>query len=415
MVKDIYNAVARYAQRKRQLSEDKSENAKLFSAWLDKKETSLLNRKGRDGVARIRCCKTLNKYIALFRTLDRIVKKPFKKLTAKDMQRLYEDIETGVIKSEHGKTYSASTRHDLYNKFFKSDFFKFIGLYDVAKTIFTLEKKDDREVRFFLFEDFERMTKYTPKLRNKLFLYFLLDTGMRVGTALNITRRDIEKKYNAETKQEYYVVHIQADYTKSKRADTLALLIPTTNELMTLFLQENELKPSQRLFDFSHANARKIVDVVSHKAKIKTLPDKKNVTLHDFRRSCATYMLKKGYSIDVIKKRLGHKPSSTVIDRYVSYLSLGENETVAKAQSLSHDELNVKYKASQEQINVLSNNMKLVNEHSDVMQVSLTDMREQIREQAENSRKILKHSHDMYCELEGLKRKMSKGKTQVKK
>ena len=60
------------------------------------------------------------------------------------------------------------------------------------------------------------------------------------------------------------------------------------------------------------------------KADVKTNTNE-NVTWKDFRSSMACDLLKKKWNTDDIRSRLGHKPSSRMIDKYVNYLCLDSN------------------------------------------------------------------------------------------
>jgi len=44
----------------------------------------------------------------------------------------------------------------------------------------------------------------------------------------------------------------------------------------------------------------------------------------------ACYLLKNDWSIDEVKRRLGHKPSSYVIDKYVNYLAIDRHKPKKK-------------------------------------------------------------------------------------
>lgn len=360
MVKDIYSAVKRYENRKQKILnslEFNSINKKLFFEWLNKKEEKLKNQKGREETDKIRWSKTLNKYLDFFVGIDKWFKKPFNELTEEDLIKVREDLEEGRITNKKGEKFSQSTRLDYYNKVFKSNFFEFLGLKEIAKKIFVLEREEDAEVKFFTKEDLDQMTKFSNNIRNKMFLYFLFDTGVRIGTALNIQIKDCEERHNIETKQDYFLIHINKEYTKSKIDSTISLLLPETNELLSTYLK-NKKKTKELLFQFSYSNARKLIERVSRVAKIKTKPENKEVSIHDFRKSCATYFLSKKYSIDFVRKRLGHKPSSTVIDKYVNYLGLNEEEAVTQSQEMNYGDLLKKYKETTETVKALDQNLK---------------------------------------------------------
>lgn len=366
---DIYNAIGRYKQAKLNIAKDKSilkVNRDLILLWLDIKEKELKNRKGREYGDEIRWSKTMNKYCYLLRRVVYWVKKPLKELTPADIERLYNDLEDGKITTKSGRPYTKYGRKDFYNKVFKSDFFKSLGLKEKAQDIIKLESISDEEVKFFGKEKLDKMITYTHSLKYRFIYFLLFDTGMRIGTVLNLHKNDFEKRYNNETKQDYYMVHIRKEYTKSKKARSISLWLEETNQLTPMFL--DTVKDNDFIFNMGYASVRKHLSNMCKKLNIKTRPDKKPVSIHDFRKSCATYWLSKNVSIDAVRARLGHKPSSNAIDRYVSYLGLNEKQTVQQIQQGTYKEMTEKYKETKEQLIVMQENYKALQEQLNELQ-----------------------------------------------
>lgn len=377
-VRDIHKAIERYKKQKELLKKDTTilpENRKIILKFLEHAEDKLKRRKGRGRVEQIRYCKTLLKKIDLLKNTDRFFKKHFKDITKKDIERVYNALEDGKIKSLKGAAYKFSSRNDFYKKVFKSDFFEFIGKKDLAKEVITRESSDEGEVKFFEFEDLQKMASLCKSLQRELFLYLLFDTSMRIGTLLNMRCSDFEKRHNLDTKRDYYLFHIRKEYTKSKVDRTDALLIDRTNELLDIALQDK--KPEELLFKWGYGNARKIIFDVTRRAKITTKPQGKPVSIHDFRKSGATYLLSRGFNIDYVKARLGHKPSSSVIDRYVNYLGLNANKTIKQSQDMDYNSLKAAYKEAIEQLKVLDANQKAMAERLEesVIKVVLAELK----------------------------------------
>ena len=108
----------------------------------------------------------------------------------------------------------------------------------------------------------------------------------------------------------------------------------------------------------SYNAVRTTLSKMCSKLQIRTKPDNKSVSIHDFRRSCATYWLSKKVNIDAVRARLGHKPSSTAIDRYVNYLGLNDSQTVQEIQQSTYKEMMGEYKEIREQLLVMQENYK---------------------------------------------------------
>jgi len=364
--RDIYRAIKSYKTAKKNLAKDKTisrKNKALIVKWLNIKEDSLSSQKGKNDInSQIRYTKTLSKYVSFLRNVARWFD-DLSNLTKEDLKKFYDDFETGKIKNQKGKMYEKSTRLDYYNKIFKSGFFKWLGYGDIAKEIFILERGEDYEVRFFEKKDLDKMIRMTNSIRNKLFLTLSFDTGLRIGTTLNLRKKDFKKRYNDTTKQDYYLINVRKEYIKGNRSLNIAVWLPETNELLDLYLKD--LKDNDLIFDFSYSNVRKIVRRASDRAKVKTKPDGKNLTIHDFRRSSATYWLTKGCSLDIIKSRLGHKPSSVAIDKYISYLGLNDEQIVTEVQEGNYKELEDAYKETREQLLIIDEKYKVLIKESD--------------------------------------------------
>lgn len=328
MLKDIYSITGKYQKNKKELYSSEHKNMKFVKEFIDWKEKRLLAKKGRDENARLRIYKTLNKYINLLSNVATWFDKPLNQLTKKDMQDFYDDFEEGKILSHKGKPFAAKTRRDYYNKVFKSDFFKHLGLIDIAREVFILEKDEDEEVRYFEYEDLIKMIEKTEDYRKKGLLFFLFDTGMRIGEVLNLKVGDVEFVIENEDRElkgeEFFRVHMKAEYSKSKKARTVTNWLDETVGYMKYIVRNRDR--NEFLFDWSVSNVRKIIRKLSKLAKVKTTPASLPINIHDFRRSCASYFVRQRRTIDAIKARLGHKPSSNVIDKYVSYHGLDQKE-----------------------------------------------------------------------------------------
>ncbi len=385
--RDVYNSVKRYENHKvkffKQIRANKKinrENAEEVIKWLNKKEESLSLKKGLDNAAKIRWSKTMDHYITLLYNVLIWFKQPLKDLTEAEFKQFFKDFESGNIKSKNGKNIAKSTRIDYYNKIFKSHFFAELDLRDMARRVIDVEHNKDGEVRFFTKEDLDSMIKLSNQLNHKLLWTLMYDTGARIGTILNLRKGDFEKRYNKDTKQDYYLIHIRKDYTKSKRDRTVATWLPETTELLKLYFKkklipqqkrnnkgdfivgydysETEWQNEDLVFSIGYTTVITQVKRIGLKSRVKTKPDDLPINIHDFRRSSATYWLGRGISIDSIKKRLGHKPSSTVIDKYVNYLGLDEEMETKQIQEGNYKEMIDQAKETREKLIVLDQRLK---------------------------------------------------------
>lgn len=366
--RDIYKARRQYERIKELIREDEKispHNQDLLLSWLEEKENTLKRRKGRELQDELRWSKTLSKVGRLAKMVAEWVgTRPLDELTPAELTKIYDDLEEGNITKSDGKPYSRATRTDFYNRLFKSDFGKFMGWRDEAREIMVLEKREDAPVKYFTKDTLKKLVAGTHSLKYKTLYWLLFDTGLRVGEALNLRKGDVQEM--KDEKNPYRLI-IRASTTKSKRDRYVKLWSNESNEILGAWLSANsEFDEETLLFPMNYAAVKKHLSVSSEQLKLYTEPDRKRLAPHDFRRSCATYWLTQGVSIDLIKARLGHKPSSAVIDRYVSYLGLDENpekfKDTRKENDGSYKELLASNKEMAERMLVMQEERKRMEE-----------------------------------------------------
>jgi site-specific recombinase XerD len=358
-IKDTYNVVRRYEKAKIDLEKDMSiVNRKLISKLLANKEEELSAVSGHEN--NIRYCKTLLKYINMFKQVDKWFNKDFHDITENDLKELWEKLEKGLICSRNGKPYSANTKRDYYVKIFKSDFFEQIGKKQIAEAIFKRKMKKRVPIRYFYIEDLKKMLRYITKDERKLLLWLLFDTGMRIGTLLNMKHGDFEKKHDDMTNMDYYIYHIRSDYTKSQSDLTDMIISDEANSLLDELLDKSF--PEKYLFDISHSGALNTIKRASLKANVKVKPIDETPNIHDFRRSMCLWLGEKGYQADYVKRRLNHKPSSTMVDQYFEYAGIRIKPVVQENNISKYNDLLVAYKQATEKIKMLENNQRIFEE-----------------------------------------------------
>ena len=70
--------------------------------------------------------------------------------------------------------------------------------------------------------------------------------------------------------------------------------------------------------------ASKSLDRAVRITRVNCAPGGQKVTLKDLRSSMACDLLNKGWTTDEVNYRLGHRPSSREIDKYVTWLALDQ-------------------------------------------------------------------------------------------
>jgi hypothetical protein len=110
-------------------------------------------------------------------------------------------------------------------------------------------------------------------------------------------------------------------------------LKPSYKQISNKYIRGRKLSEyygEDRLFKFGMKYACIFLRRAVEKSNTRCLPAGQVVTWKDLRSSMACDLLKKGWSHDEVNARLGHKPSSRIIDRYINYLALDRQKPKAK-------------------------------------------------------------------------------------
>jgi hypothetical protein len=134
------------------------------------------------------------------------------------------------------------------------------------------------------------------------------------------------------------------------------------------------LGKDEELFKFDYANTKKILNRAIERSKVTAQPKGDHLTWKDLRSGMACDLLNKGWSRDEVNSRLGHKPSSSEIDKYISFFALDKRRPKAKVQAF-------KTAALQDEIDAIKEQAKLQAKRS----------REQTEELNEKFEKLTKY------------------------
>lgn len=408
MVVDLYKAVDSYKKRIKKFAEKpvlklkggkelkiRPENVKLTLGYMKHKEDYLKNVNGQSKEAKCRYYKTLlkelsyiNNILYWFNDWD------LRKITEKEISQVYNDLESDKLRTFRGKTVAELSKKDYYSKFMKNGFFEFFGKDKIAREVILRKYHEEPEVRFFELNDLKKMVTHAQRIEHRLMLWLMFDTGIEIQAILQLEKKDFTREYDNETKTHYWMVHVRKEISKKFRSRRdLYIHFQETNRLLEEYLPK--IEDTDSLFNFGPRNAYKIVKELSAKLNIKVKPSNDPVNLRDFRSSMATYFLGMAkWSTDEVKARLGHKPSSRVIDRYVSYLGLNQEKKRKQAVELDFSNYKRQYEEAQETIRKLKVGQ-------DEIKSRLSTDNSELREQIEKLR-------DGYDEMQGLLNSMTK-------
>ncbi|GAG91230.1 unnamed protein product, partial [marine sediment metagenome] len=162
-----------------------------------------------------------------------------------------------------------------------------------------------------------------------------------------------------------YIVNFPKEKIKRSRQTRSEITnFPETVKFLDIILKN--LKNNDKLFNFGHAQASKFLRRAVRIVKAKCIPKGQEVTWKDLRSSMACHLLANSWSTDEIRKRMGHSPSSRVLDKYVNYLAINRHKPKKKlfdndVQKLKEEleKIKSREKLSNERIRRLQNSDKI--------------------------------------------------------
>lgn len=281
------------------------------------------------------CYITLYCYIVRFRNILRWFEhKPLTEITQADIQRVYDDLEDGKLKNQKGQPYAS--RLDYYNKVFKGQLFKMAGKDQFARKVIEFAKPQRVEVRFIREQAFRRLVRRVRTPRNQLLMWLAWDYGENIGAHLQLVPEDFQRQVDPETGEPEYRINYRSKILKRSRQSRSELSnYPETVDLLDEILPT--ILPGQPIFSFGYRYAKKIMDGAAKRSGIICEPVGDRVTWKDLRSGMACDLLSKGWTRDEVNARLGHKPSSDEIDKYINFLAIdrrGPKQKVVAYQSM---------------------------------------------------------------------------------
>ena len=180
-----------------------------------------------------------------------------------------------------------------------------------------------KEMEFFTYEEFEKFDSVIDELDYKTFFEVLYYLGLRQGEATALTWNDI-----SFTKKE---VSINKTLTTKLKGQLYTISSPkTVNSNRTLPIPLKLIKPLQELkeeakkrkyfkeewFVFGNELPFRETTIQQRKNKYCKLSGVKQIRIHDFRHSCASFLINNGASIVLVSKYLGHSKISVTLDTY---------------------------------------------------------------------------------------------------
>lgn len=330
----------RYEKARGKLLRDKSickENRSLFREFFTFEERKL---KRSNGLARLDepSYKTLYEYILMFRNVNTWFRnKPWKKLTERDIRRVYDDLEDGKIKNRKGLPFR--DRASYYNKIFKSKPFRLVGKSELARNVIEYYASNkDQDVRFVTEETFRKMVSVLSNPSHLLLFWLAWDLGENIDALLKLRKRDFVRQRHRQTKEpEYLVTFHRGTIKRSRTARTEPTLYAETVRYAEMILAG--IKSDDLVFPFGYMQAWKIMNVVVKKTRASCMPNNNPVRWKDLRSGMACHVLKSGWTREEVDARLGHTPNSSALNAYINYLAIDREKPKKRIFDSSLEEI----------------------------------------------------------------------------
>ncbi|MBR9702906.1 hypothetical protein GOV10_02635, partial [Candidatus Woesearchaeota archaeon] len=202
------------------------------------------------------------------------------------------------------------------------------------------------EVRFILEHDFRQLIVGARQISHKLLFWLAFDIGENIGALLRLKKIDFSRQKSEYTSEYEYRVNLRSEILKRSRKPRSELTnFADTTQLLDIYLEGME--EDEQLFHFGYANAKKILSRAVERTRVKARPRAEKLQWKDLRSGMACDLLKKGWTRDEVNARLGHKPSSDEIDRYINFLAIDRGRPKQKVQQFKIKELEEKFEESQ--------------------------------------------------------------------
>lgn len=263
---------------------------------------------------------SINKMINLYKQFE-----PIKAVKINDFNvTKYRQFRTYIEKQEYSTAYSnkiigllkrlISYSGKYYNT--STEILKFIENFkDVNKR--------KKEMQFFTYEEFKKFASVIDEDVWLCFYSCLYFLGLRQGELCGLQFRDIDFD-----KKE---LSVNKTVTTKLKGSLYTISSPkTANSYRTIPIPHKLLKSLQKLkeeaikkpyyndewFVFGNEVPFKETTIQARKNKYCKLANVKTIRIHDFRHSCASFLINNGANIVLVSKYLGHSKISVTLDIY---------------------------------------------------------------------------------------------------
>lgn len=180
-----------------------------------------------------------------------------------------------------------------------------------------------KEMQFFTYEEFQRFINKVEEFDYKVFYSTLYWLGLRQGEACALQFKDIDftkkevsinKTLTTKLKGQLYTV-------STPKTNNSYRTIPIPQKLLNSYQELKEMAKKKKYYSdewfvFGNELPFRESTIQRKKNMYCKLAGVKQIRIHDFRHSCASFLIQHGANIVLVSKYLGHSKISITLDTY---------------------------------------------------------------------------------------------------
>lgn len=295
----------------------KIQENKITSSTITFKQAFLEYLEYCKGNMKIQSVKKLENQSKIFQPLDNIKVNEFNIQDYKKLQ-LYLDHKNYSIEYKN-KVLGLLKRVIKYSNKYHNTKDYMLGFIENYKRVNEMKKEMD----FFTYEEFKKFISVIDEFNYKTFYETLYYLGLRQGEATALTWNDIDfnkkevsinKTLTTKLKGQLYT------FSSPKTANSNRIL-PIPLKLLKSYEKLKEMAKKKKYFKeswfvFGDELPFRETTIQVKKNKYCKLAEVKQIRIHDFRHSCASFLINNGANIVLVSKYLGHSKISITLDTY---------------------------------------------------------------------------------------------------
>lgn len=249
---------------------------------------------------------------------------PINKLTLKDYQMALQDIDNYEF---NGKKLKNTYKNKLIRTFKQLISFaekRYDVTTNIPNKIDNYRNEDKEEMQFITYDEFQTFINVVDHPIYKALFITLYFMGLRCGEANALTWDDIDFTNNTlsvrHTVNTKKTINGSYEITSPKTKSSIRTLpMPQIVSNALLDIREHQIVFDEKVspvFCFGGQSAIPESTITKAKNKYFAMANMKPIRIHDFRHSCASYLINNGASALLVSKWLGHANVSMTLNTY---------------------------------------------------------------------------------------------------